>query len=59
MGPEIEKELGVTTNESAWLKRREDFYAMAFGPIQMPGCYHWNDDHNPHIDIYALTPHKR
>jgi len=59
MGPEIEKKLGVTTDSVAWLKRREDFYGKAFGPIQQPGIFHWFDDGDPHIDVYVLTPHKR
>ena len=42
--------------EAAWISRRERFYERAIGPLRQPGVFHWDDDDNPHIDVYAHGP---
>ena len=38
-----------------WVLRREAFFERAFGPMRQPGVYHFEDDRNPHIDVYTLS----
>jgi len=37
-----------------WLRRRERFYETALGPMRQPAVYHFDDDHDPHIDVYVI-----
>ncbi len=55
-GPRSDSEdlFAVLTGDAAWLLRRERFYERAIGPLRQPGVYHWEDDNNPHIDVYVL-----
>lgn len=46
---------GSPSDDGAWIRRRERFYARALGPLRQPGVYHWYDDGNPHIDVYAFA----
>ena len=46
----------VLTDEAAWIRRRERFYERAIGPLVQPAVYHWQDDNDPHIDVYVLGP---
>lgn len=41
-------------DQTRWIRRRERFYEKALGPIRQPGVYHWDDDHNPHVDVYVF-----
>jgi hypothetical protein len=43
-------------SSARWLRRRENFYERALGPPAVPGVFHWQDDHDPHIDVYAHGP---
>jgi hypothetical protein len=38
--------------------RREECYRRALGPPREPSVYHFEDDHDPHVDVYvhARTP---
>lgn len=44
---------GLDLGDAGWLRRRERFYARALGPPREPAVYHWEDDLDPHIDVYA------
>lgn len=41
-------------DQTRWIQRRERFYEKVLGPILTPGVYHWDDDHNPHVDVYVI-----
>jgi hypothetical protein len=41
-------------SDARWMRRRERFYEKALGPMRQPGVYHWEDDHDPHIDVYVF-----
>ena len=40
--------------DAPWMRRRESFYERALGPMRQPAVYHWEDDGNPHVDVYAI-----
>lgn len=50
----IGKPLEVMPGNAAWIRRRERFYEWAIGPMHQPAVYHWEDDDDPHIDVYVL-----
>jgi hypothetical protein len=41
--------------DAAWIRRRELIYERALGPLRQPAVYHWDDDGNPHIDVYVIA----
>ncbi|MCU0724746.1 MAG: suppressor of fused domain protein [Planctomycetes bacterium] len=41
--------------DARWLLRRERFYEHGLAPMRQPAVYHFDDDHDPHIDVYALA----
>ena len=40
----------IFCGSAKWLLRRERFYETALGPMRQPAVYHFDDDHDPHID---------
>jgi len=42
-----------STRDETWIGRRERFYERTLGPPREPAVYHWDDDGDPHIDVYA------
>jgi len=38
-----------------WLRRRETFYEKAFGPLRQPAVFHFEDDGDPHVDVYVIA----
>ncbi len=49
-----EQSLDTILDNAGWILRRERFYERAIGPMRQPAVYHWEDDNNPHIDVYVL-----
>lgn len=47
--------LGDPLVDARWLLRRERFYERGVAPMRQPAVYHFEDDHDPHIDVYALS----
>ncbi len=41
--------------DARWLQRRERFYERGAAPMRQPAVCHFDDDHNPHIDVYTLS----
>jgi hypothetical protein len=41
--------------DARWLQRRERFYERGAAPMRQPAVYHFDDDRNPHIDVYTLS----
>jgi hypothetical protein len=37
-----------------WLRRREEFYERALGPLRQPAVYHFEDGFDPHVDVYVI-----
>jgi len=52
----VGESLDVLPGDAAWILRRERFYERAIGPLRQPAVYHWQDDNDPHIDVYVLGP---
>ncbi|MHC4861941.1 MAG: suppressor of fused domain protein, partial [Planctomycetota bacterium] len=50
-GPDV---LGEPGCGASWIRRRERFYAGALGPMREPAVYHWDDDGDPHVDVYII-----
>ena len=46
--------LGLPDGGARWIRRREEFYVRALGPMREPAVYHWDDDGDPHIDVYVI-----
>ncbi len=50
----VDSPLDILPDDAPWILRRERFYERAIGPMRQPAVYHWQDDNDPHIDVYVL-----